>query len=201
MHAVCLFPKYQRDNTFFSILTTAIVLSLLKIFPIIYTANTFVTEKQSLSVFYISSRNATFFKTAVYINRDNRFNFIPLAEKPVVDISSSPENNSFPIGASISLTCKAEPRAEDESHLDRWVNYIRWYDPQGNEVGEKCQQPDQKKRVKSCPLVLKNLTVDKFGSYTCQSGNDYPNHCTRKSFNIVIQGKHIRPSHRMLGQY
>ena len=201
MHAVFLFPKYQRNNTFFSILTTAIVLSLLKIFPIIYTANTFETEKQNLFVFYISSRNATFFKTAVYINRDNRFNFIPLAEKPVVAISSSPENNSFPIGASINLTCKAEPRAEDVLHLDRWVNYIRWYDPQGNEVGEKCQQPDQKKRVKSCPLVLKNLTVDKFGSYTCQSGNDYPNHCTRKSFNIVIQGKHIRPSHRMLGQY
>ena len=133
-----------------------------------------------------------YFKTAVYINRDNRFNFIPLAEKPVVDISSSPENNSFPIGASINLTCKAEPRAEDVLHLDRWVNYIRWYDPQGNEVGEKCQQRDQKMRVKSCPLVLKNLTVDKFGNYTCQSGNDYPNHCTRKSFNIAIQGKQIR---------
>ena len=127
------------------------------------------------------------------MNRNTLFNFIPLAEKPVVEISSSPENNSFPIGASISLTCKAEPRAEDESHLDRWVNYIRWYDPQGNEVGEKCQQPDQKKRVKSCPLVLKNLTVDKFGNYTCQSGNDYPNHCRRKSFNVRIQGEQIRP--------
>ena len=127
------------------------------------------------------------------MNRNTRFNFIPLAEKPVVEISSSPENNSFPIGASISLTCKAEPRAEDESHLDRWVNYIRWYDPQGNEVGEKCQQRDQKMRVKSCPLVLKNLTVDKFGNYTCQSGNDYPNHCRRKSFNVRIQGEQIRP--------
>ncbi|CAH3103577.1 unnamed protein product [Pocillopora meandrina] len=113
-----------------------------------------------------------------------------IQEKPVVEISSSPESNIFPIGASINLTCKAEPRAQDELQLDRWVNYIRWYDPQGNEVGEKCQQPDRKKRVKknSCPLVLKNLTVDKFGNYTCQSGNDYPNHCTRKSFNIGIQG-------------
>ena len=135
-----------------------------------------------------------YFKTAVYINRDNRFNLIPLAEKPVVEISSSPESNIFPIGASINLTCKAKPRPEDESRLDRWVNYIRWYDPQGNEVGEKCQQPDRKNRVKekSCPLVLKNLTVDKFGNYTCQSGNGYPNHCTRKSFNIGIQGKQIR---------
>ena len=184
-------------------MTAAIVLSLLKIFPIIYTANTFVTEKQNFSVFYISSRNTTFFKTAVYINRDNRFNFIPLAGKPVVDISSSPGNNSFPIGASINLTCKAKPRLEDESHLDRWVKYIRWYGPQSNEVEAQCQQPDIKKRVRiySCPLVLKNLTVDKFGSYTCQSGNDYARHCTRKSFNIVIQGKQIRPSHRMLGQH
>ena len=147
-------------------------------------------------IFHISPRNATFFRTAVYINRDNRFNFIALAEKPVVEISSSPENNSFPIGASIILTCKAEPRVKDESDLDKWVNYIRWYDPQGNEVGEKCQQPDRKNRVKkkSCPLVLKNLTVDKFGNYTCQSGNDYQNHCTRKSFNIRIQGKQIRLS-------
>ena len=55
-----------------------------------------------------------YFKTAVYINRDNRFNLIPLAEKPVVDISSSPESNIFPIGASINLTCKAKPRPEDE---------------------------------------------------------------------------------------
>ena len=184
-------------------MTAAIVLSLLKIFPIIYTANTFVTEKQNFSVFYISSRNATFFKTAVYINRDNRFNFIPLAGKPVVDISSSPENNSFPIGASIILTCEAEPRAEDDLQISKWVKYIRWYGPQSNEVEAQCQQPDKKKRVNkySCPLVLKNLTVDKFGSYTCQSGNDYPHHCTRKSFNIVIQGKQIRPSHRMLRQY
>ena len=184
-------------------MTAAIVLSLLKIFPIIYTANTFVTEKQKFSVFYISSRNATFFKTAVYINRDNRFNFIPLAVKPVVDISSSPGNNSFPIGASINPTCTARPRPEDYRQINTWVKYIRWYGPQSNEVEAQCQQPDYKKRVKiySCPLVLKNLTVDKFGSYTCQSGNDYPNHCTMKSFNIVIQGKHIRPSHRMLGQY
>ena len=184
-------------------MTTAIVLSLLKIFPIIYTANTFVTEKQNLSVFYISSRNATFFKTAVYINRGNRFNFIPLAEKPVVDISSSPENNSFPIGASIILTCKAAPRVKDDTHISRWVKYIRWYGPQSDEVEAQCQQPDKKTRKKEyrCQLVLKNLTVDKFGSYTCQSGNDYPKHCTKKSFNIVIQGKQIRPSHRMPGQH
>ena len=189
MHAVCRFPIIGTIPFFH--FDSSYCTFLLKIFPIISSANTFVTEKENLFIFHISPRNATFFRTAVYINRDNRFNFIALAVKPVVEISSSPENNSFPIGASINLTCKAEPRAEDGSHLDRWVDYIRWYDPQGNEVGEKCQQPDRKKRVKknSCPLVLKNLTVDKFGNYTCQSGNDYPNHCTRKSFNIGIQGK------------
>ena len=192
IHAVCRFPIIGTIPFFY--FDSSYCTFLLKIFPMINSVNTFVTEKENLSIFYISSRNATFFKTAVYINRDNRFNLIPLAEKPVVDISSSPESNIFPIGASINLTCKAEPRAEDVSHLDRWVNYIQWYDPQGNEVGEKCQQPDRKNRVKekSCPLVLKNLTVDKFGNYTCQSGNDYPNHCTRKSFNIGIQGKQIK---------
>ena len=191
MHAVCRFPIIGTMPFFH--FDSSYCTFLLKIFPIINSANTFVTEKQNLSVFYISSRNATFFKTAVYINRDNRFNLIPLAEKPVVTISSSPESNSFPIGASIILTCEAKPRAEDESHLDRWVNYIRWYDPQGNEVGEKCRQPDRKRRVKknSCPLVLKNLTVDKLGRYTCQAGNGYSSHYTRKSFEIVIQGKQI----------
>ena len=164
---------------------------------------TFVTEKENLFIFHISPRNATFFRTAVYINRDNRFNFIALAEKPVVNISSSPENNSFPIGASINLTCTARPREEDDTQINRWVKYIRWYGPQSNEVEAQCQQPDKKTRKEeyTCQLVLKNLTVDKFGSYTCQSGNDYLRHCTRKSFNIVIQGKQIRPSHRMLGQH
>ena len=112
----------------------------------------------------------------------------------MVVISSSPENNSFPIGASINLTCEAKPRAEDDSQISRWVKYIRWYGPQSNEVEAQCQQPDKKKRdpIYRCQLVLTNLTVDKFGNYTCQSGNDYPNHCTRKSFNIGIQGKQMR---------
>ena len=147
-------------------------------------------------IFHISPRNATFFRTAVYINRDNRFNFIVLAEKPVVEISSSPGNNSFPIGASINLTCTAWPRKEDNTHISIWVKYIRWYGPQSNEVEAQCQQPDKKTREKeyTCQLVLKNLTVDKFGNYTCQSGNDYLRHCTRKSFNIRIQGKQIRLS-------
>ena len=147
-------------------------------------------------IFHISPRNATFFRTAVYINRDNRFNFIALAVKPVVEISSSPENNSFPIGASINLTCTARPRPEDNAKIRRWVKYIRWYGPQSNEVEAQCQQPDKKNldEIYRCQLVLTNLTVDKFGNYTCQSGNDYPKHCTRKSFNIRIQGKQIRLS-------
>ena len=147
-------------------------------------------------IFHISPRNATFFRTAVYINRDNRFNFIALAEKPVVEISSSPGNNSFPIGASINLTCTAWPRPEDYKQINKWVKYIWWYGPQSNEVEAQCQQPDKKKRKEeyTCQLVLKNLTVDKFGNYTCQSGNDYLRHCTRKSFNIRIQGKQIRLS-------
>ncbi|XP_066023963.1 cell adhesion molecule-related/down-regulated by oncogenes-like isoform X1 [Pocillopora verrucosa] len=111
--------------------------------------------------------------------------------RPVVDISSSPENNRLPFGASVTLTCTAEPRAQDKGYHDRWVNYIEWYDPQNKETGAKCRQPSNihaHKRKLSCPLVLKNLTVDKFGCYTCQAGNGYRNHCTRKSFEIVIQG-------------
>ena len=112
-----------------------------------------------------------------------------------MDISSSPENNRLPTGVSITLTCKAEPRTIDRGYHDRWVNYIEWYDPQNKETGVKCLQPSNRRAHKlklSCPLVLKNLTVDKFGRYTCQAGNNYRNHCTRKSFEIVIQGKQTR---------
>ena len=112
-----------------------------------------------------------------------------------MDISSSPENNRLPTGVSIALTCTAEPKTIDRGYRDRWVNYIEWYDPQNKETGVKCLQPSNRRAHKlklSCPLVLKNLTVDKFGRYTCQAGNNYRNHCTRKSFEIVIQGKQTR---------
>lgn len=107
--------------------------------------------------------------------------------RPVVDISSSPENVSLAVGASITLTCKAEPRTIDRGYLDRWVKYIQWYNPNGTEVGAKCQQPSNifaYKRKFSCPLVFKNLTEDEFGHYICQAGNRYNKHCTRQSFAI-----------------
>ena len=124
--------------------------------------------------------------------------------RPVVDISSSPENNRLPIGVSITLTCTAEPRTIDRGYHDRWVNYIEWYDPQNKETGAKCLQPSNRRAHKlklSCPLVLKNLTVDKFGRYTCQAGNGYRNHCTRKSFEIVIQGKQTRLVISLINNY
>ncbi|XP_058957571.2 fibroblast growth factor receptor 3-like isoform X2 [Pocillopora verrucosa] len=110
--------------------------------------------------------------------------------RPVVDISSSPENSTLAIGVSITLNCTAQPRAIDIGYKDRWVKYIEWYDLQGNEVGSKCQQPSNKRKL-SCPLVLKNLTVDKFGRYTCQAGNGYSSHCTRKSFEIQVHAPEL----------
>ena len=122
--------------------------------------------------------------------------------RPVVDISSSPENSTLPIGASITLNCTAEPRKEDAIYLDRYVDYIEWYDPQDKKDVAKCKQPSKrgKKRL-SCPLALKNLTVDKFGRYTCQAGNSYIKHCTRKSFEIVIQGKQTRLIISLINNY
>lgn len=107
--------------------------------------------------------------------------------RPVVVISPSPENVSLAVGASITLTCKAEPRTIDRGYIDRWVKYIQWYNPNGTEVGAKCQQPSSilsYKRKFSCPLVFKNLTEDEFGHYICQAGNHYRKHCTRQSFTI-----------------
>ncbi|PFX11654.1 Tyrosine-protein kinase HCK [Stylophora pistillata] len=108
-------------------------------------------------------------------------------------MSSSQENKTFLVGASITLTCKAEPRREDNVYLDRRVEYIEWYDPQDREViGATCHQNSglAAKEKLECPLVL-NLTVDNFGSYTCQAGNGYEKHCTRKSFKIEIPYAYI----------
>lgn len=115
--------------------------------------------------------------------------------RPVVSISSSSGNSCLPIGANITLTCTAQPRDEDSVYLDRWVDYIEWYDSQGRRVGVKCRQPSNihaHKLKLSCPLVLKDLTVEKFGPYTCQAGNGYLKHCTRRSFEIRIQGKQTK---------
>ena len=117
----------------------------------------------------------------------SRTSFLSCTVRPVVVISPSPEKVSLAVGASITLTCKAEPRAIDRGYIDRWVKYIQWYNPNGTEVGAKCQQPSSifaYKRKFSCPLVFKNLTEDEFGHYICQAGNHYSKHCTRQSFAI-----------------
>lgn len=113
--------------------------------------------------------------------------------RPDVSISSSSGNSCLPIGASITLTCTAQPRDADSVFLDRWVKYIEWYDLQDRRVGAKCEQPSNvqaHKRKLSCPLLLKNLTVDQFGSYTCQAGNRYKRHCRRRSKTIGEEPYH-----------
>ena len=118
----------------------------------------------------------------------SRASFLSCTVRPVVVISPSPENVSLAVGASITLTCKAEPRTIDAGYMNRWVKYIQWYNPNGTEVGAKCQQPSSifaYKRKFSCPLVFKNLTEDEFGHYIYQAGNHYSKHCTRQSFAIV----------------
>ncbi|XP_022810120.1 vascular endothelial growth factor receptor 2-like, partial [Stylophora pistillata] len=114
--------------------------------------------------------------------------------RPVVNIISSPRNNILPIGASITLTCTAQPRERDSVYLDRWVDYIEWYDPQGRPVGYKCEQPSDvhdHKRILSCPLALKKLTAESFGSYRCQAGNGYRMHCTMISFEVGMKGAEV----------
>ena len=60
MHAVCRFPIIGTIPFFH--FDSSYCTFHLKIFPIINSANTFVTEKENLSIFYISSRNATLFQ-------------------------------------------------------------------------------------------------------------------------------------------
>ncbi|XP_066028521.1 protogenin B-like [Pocillopora verrucosa] len=103
---------------------------------------------------------------------------------PEVKIFSSPPDPTQPIGAAINLTCEARPRDEDVLFPRRWVKYIQWYDPHGRPVGVKCQNSRLAKKLK-CLLILKNLTVENFGNYTCEAENDYAGYCRRKSIEIL----------------
>ncbi|XP_022800177.1 muscle, skeletal receptor tyrosine-protein kinase-like [Stylophora pistillata] len=102
---------------------------------------------------------------------------------PEVNISSSPPDRTQPIGAAISLICEARSRAADKLYPRRFVKFIQWYDPNGTPIGVKCQ-PKQPLNKLSCPLLLKNLTEENFGNYTCEAENDYAGYCRRKSIEI-----------------
>lgn len=103
---------------------------------------------------------------------------------PEVKIFSSPPNRTQPIAAAINLTCEAWPKHDDVSSPRNWIKYIQWYDTQGRQIGDKCLNTQSVKNLK-CPLILKNLTIENFGNYTCEAQNDYPGYCTRKSVEIL----------------
>lgn len=103
---------------------------------------------------------------------------------PEVKIFSSPPNRTQPIAAAINLTCEAWPKHKDVSYPRRWIKYIQWYDTHGRQIGDKCLNTQSVKSLK-CPLILKNLTIENFGNYTCEAENDYTEYCTRKSVEIL----------------
>ena len=113
--------------------------------------------------------------------------FLAFTVIPEVKIFSSPPNRTQPIAAAINLTCEAWPKHEDVSYARRWIKYIQWYDTHGRQVGDKCLKPKLVKNLK-CPLILKNLTIENFGNYTCEAENDYTEYCTRKSVEILHKG-------------
>ena len=119
---------------------------------------------------------------------------------PEVKIISSPPNHTQPIAAAINLTCEARPRDEDELFPRRRVKYIQWYDTHGRQIGDKCLNPQLVEKLK-CPLILKNLTIENFGNYTCKAENGYAGYCTRKSVEILLKGKNqIIPYTNKFGQ-
>ena len=40
-----------------------------------------------------------------------------------------------------------------------------------------------------CTLMLKRLTMEQFGNYTCEAQNDYEGYCRRKVVEIELQGR------------
>ncbi|XP_058970038.2 vascular endothelial growth factor receptor 2 isoform X3 [Pocillopora verrucosa] len=103
---------------------------------------------------------------------------------PEVKIFTSPPNRTQPIAAAINLTCEAWPKHKDEFYPRRRVKYIQWYDTHGRQIGGKCLNLQFVKKLK-CPLILKNLTIENFGNYTCEAQNEYAGYCTRKSVEIL----------------
>lgn len=103
---------------------------------------------------------------------------------PDVEISTSPPTTKLAIGTAVNLTCLAQPRGIDAVYYDRWTEYIQWYDPQGKPVGHRCVQGRRMVLKHRCTLMLKHLTAEQLGSYTCEAGNGYLAHCRRKSVEI-----------------
>ena len=101
---------------------------------------------------------------------------------PEMDIFSSPPNRTLRIGADINLACIVWPSYKDQLHRypRRWTKYIQWYDPQGRPVGAKCLQGT---------LMLKRLTTEQFGNYTCEAQNDCEGYCTQKVIEIEMQSR------------
>ena len=108
---------------------------------------------------------------------------------PEVDIFSSPPNRTLTVGADINLTCIAWPRYVDRLYPRRWTKYIQWYDPQGRPAGAKCLQGTSKVKKLRCTLMLKRLTMEQFGNYTCEAQNDYEGYCRQKVVEIELQGR------------
>ncbi|PFX12565.1 Hemicentin-1 [Stylophora pistillata] len=117
----------------------------------------------------------------------NDFIFFPPLVIPDVEISTSPPTKKLAIGTAVNLTCLAQPRRIDAGYYDRWTEYIQWYDPKGKPVGHRCVQGRRMVLKRRCLLMLKKLTAEQLGSYTCEAGNGYRAHCRRKSVQIRPQ--------------
>ena len=118
----------------------------------------------------------------------NGFIFPPPPVIPDVQISTSPPRQELSVGTAVNLTCMAQPRSIDAGYYDRWTEYIQWYGPQDKPVGHRCVQGRQMELKHICTLMLKNLTEEQLGSYTCEAGNGYRAHCRRKSVEIRPRG-------------
>ena len=108
---------------------------------------------------------------------------------PEMDIFSSPPNRTLRVGADINLTCIAWPRNDHQLYPRKWTKYIQWYDPQGSPVGDKCLQSTPRVKELHCILMLKRLTMEQFGNYTCEAQNDYEGYCRQKVVEIELQGR------------
>ena len=105
----------------------------------------------------------------------------------MIEISSTPSSNTFPINATVNLTCKAWQTDDDDPETRPFKIY--WYGPQGKRVGKGCEAASLAVKEMSCPLMVGPLTKDKFGVYTCKAINRKYSRCSIKIFEIRLLGK------------
>ncbi|XP_078348610.1 uncharacterized protein LOC144633644 [Oculina patagonica] len=109
------------------------------------------------------------------------------AGEPLINISSTPTSDNFPIGSTINLTCTAWQTDELAMKNPKTRPHrIEWFDPQDERAVKVCPAESPAAALMNCTLMVGALKEKNFGNYTCKASNGY-NYCSNKRLPISLQ--------------